>query len=152
MRDAAGRKLIVGVGNPLCGDDGAGHAVIEHLRDRQPTGVELATLSGEATQLIEAWADADWVVVIDASCSDAAPATIRCFDTAAGDLPAALERRSSHGFGLAEAVALARNLGRLPRRLLVYTVEGKNFEPGAALSAPVAQAASALARELADAA
>ena len=150
MRENARRKLIVGVGNPLRGDDGAGHAVIQHLRDLQPANVDLVTLSGEATGLIEAWTDADWVAVIDASRSDAAPATIQCFDTAAGDLPATLERRSTHGFGLAEAVALARNVGRLPARLLVYTIEGTNFEPGAALSAPVADAASALARELAE--
>ena len=149
MPDAAGRRLIVGVGNPLRGDDGAGHAVIQHLQHRNPADVDLLALPGEATQLIEAWTDADWVSVVAASFTKTDPGTIQCFDAAAGDLPAALERSSTHGFGLAEAVALARNVGRLPRHVIVYTIEGENFEPGAPLSAPVAEAASTLARELA---
>jgi hydrogenase maturation protease len=57
--------------------------------------------------------------------------------------------RSTHAFGLAEAVELARALGRLPRFLVVYGVEGKCFTPGAALSAGVeAAAADAAARVL----
>ncbi len=144
------RRLIIGVGNPDRGDDGVGHVVVAALQDMSLQDTELLTISGEATQLIEAWASADRVVVIDASCSGAKPGAIRRFDANAGGLPAALERASTHGFGVAEAVALARNLDRLPRHLEIYAVEGERFEFGATLTAEVAAAAQALAEQLAD--
>lgn len=145
-----GRRLIIGVGNPDRGDDGAGPAVIAALQDMSLQDIEFLIISGEATQLIEAWASADRVVVVDASCSGAEPGAIRRFDARAGDLPAALERASTHGFGVAEAVALARTLDRLPRHLEICTIEGENFEFGATLTAAVAIAAQSLAEQLAD--
>ena len=39
--------------------------------------------------------------------------------------------------GLPEAVALARELDRLPTRLIVYGIEGESFETGEGLSDPV---------------
>jgi hydrogenase maturation protease len=45
---------------------------------------------------------------------------------------------SSHGIGVAEAVELARALGRLPRRLTLIGVEAAGFEVGASLSSAVA--------------
>jgi hydrogenase maturation protease len=42
--------------------------------------------------------------------------------------------------GAAEAIELARTLGRLPRRLVVYGIEGASFHPGAPLTPAVADA------------
>ena len=150
LKNNSSRRLIIGVGNPDRGDDGAGHAVVRALRDLPLPGVDLKTVCGEATKLIEAWSGADEVVVIDASHSGTEPGARRRFDARAGDLPAALERASTHGFGVAEAVALARNLDRLPRHLEICTIEGENFEFGATLTAAVAVAAQSLAEQLAD--
>lgn len=149
-KDDSSRRLIIGVGNPDRGDDGAGHAVVRALRDLPLPGIDLRTVSGEASQLIEAWAGADQVVVVDASHSGTDVATISHFDARKENLPATLERASTHGFGVAEAVALARNLDRLPAHLDVYAIEGANFEPGEGLTAEVAAATRHLARELAD--
>jgi hydrogenase maturation protease len=55
---------------------------------------------------------------------------------------------STHGFGLAEAIELARALGGLPPRCVVYAIEGSSFEEGAALSPPVVAAAAEVARRL----
>ena len=41
---------------------------------------------------------------------------------------------STHGLGVAEAIELARVLGRLPARLQVYVIEGQRFEHGAKIS------------------
>ena len=79
-KNSSSRRLIIGVGNPDRGDDGVGHEVIRTLRETALPDVELLIASGEATQLIEAWSGSDWVVVIDASCSEAKPGTIRRFD------------------------------------------------------------------------
>ena len=150
LKNDSSRRLIIGVGNPYRGDDGVGHAVVRALRDLPLPGVALRTVSGEATQLIDAWSSADQVVVIDASHSGTDVATISHFDARDDNLPATLERASTHGFGVAEAVALARNLDRLPAHLDVYAIEGANFEPGEGLTAEVAAAVRLLARQLAD--
>ena len=76
LKNSPVRRLIIGVGNPDRGDDGAGHAVVRALRDLPLPGIGLRTVSGEATQLIEAWSSADEVVVIDASHSGTDVATI----------------------------------------------------------------------------
>ena len=70
----------------------------------------------------------------------AEPGRIHRLDLAAGPLPGEVARSSTHAFGVAEAVELARSLGRLPRCLVAYLVEGENFAVGAPLSPVVAKA------------
>jgi hydrogenase maturation protease len=55
---------------------------------------------------------------------------------------------STHAFGVGEAIELARALGRLPRRVLVYGVEGREFAAGEGLSPAVAAAVEPLVAEL----
>jgi hydrogenase maturation protease len=132
--------VIIGVGNPWRRDDGAGIEVA-----RRTGGV---TFEGDGTGLLDAWAGASDVVVVDAASSGAAPGTIRRFDAAAGPLPAQHLRSSSHHFGVADAIELARSLDRLPPRLVVYAIEGEDFGAGPELSEPVARAVDALVAEL----
>ena len=79
--------------------------------------------------------------MVDAVSSGAEPGTIHRLDALTERLPAELSRGSTHAFGLAEAVELARALERLPGRLLVFGIEGKRFDAGAGLSPEVEQAA-----------
>ena len=60
-------------------------------------------------------------------------------------LPIGLSLASTHGFGVADAVELARALRQLPERLIVYAVEGCRFEPGAPQSPEVVAAAQRVA-------
>jgi hypothetical protein len=50
--------VVIGVGNEFRRDDGAGPAVVAKLRDLASPGVELVTMDGEPTRLIEAWTGA----------------------------------------------------------------------------------------------
>jgi hydrogenase maturation protease len=52
---------------------------------------------------------------------------------------------STHAFGLHEAIELARALHRLPRRVIVFAVEGRHFEAGATPSGEVEAAVPRLA-------
>ena len=69
-------------------------------------------------------------------------------------MPPALAGSSTHLLGLADAVELARALGRLPATTVVYGIEGAAFDTGTGLSQPVAAAAervaAAIRRELED--
>jgi hydrogenase maturation protease len=89
------------------------------------------------------------VAVIDAALSGAPPGTVHHFRAERGPLPAVALRSSTHAFGVADAIELARALDRLPAQLDVYAVEGTDFELGTSVSPAVARAAEALAERLA---
>ena len=51
-------------------------------------------------------------------------------------------------FGLGEVIELARSLGRLPRELIVFGIEGASFGLDLELSAPVAARVDEVADEV----
>ena len=63
-------------------------------------------------------------------------------------LPAVFSRSSTHSFGVAEAVELARALGRLPARVVVFGIEGRDFTPGEGLSPDVDAAVDEVVRRV----
>ena len=144
--------LVVGVGNPDRGDDGAGATVARLLAAPLPPEIRVTVCAGDLTSLLDAWAGADRAICIDASEPAGSPGRIRRLDLACDKLPADLSPTSSHGFGLAEMVVLARTLGQAPTRIIVYAIEGLCFDPGAPLSpliaAAVTTAADLIAAEL----
>lgn len=136
----SGRRIVIGIGNPDRGDDGVGRLVARSLDGRLPADVEIVEADGEATALLAHMDGAEAAYLVDACASGAEPGTVRRFDAAAAPLPQAAFGLSTHGFGLAEAIELARVLGQLPPRCVVYAIEGDGFETGAPLSGAVAQA------------
>lgn len=125
---------IIGVGNALRGDDGAAAAVVAHLR---ADDIPAYAFDGDGAELMEMWVGQGRVIVIDAAMSGAAPGTLHRFEANFEELPKNFFRHSTHQFGVAEAVEMARTLGRLPRELIVYGIEGQDFNLGATLSPDV---------------
>jgi len=141
-------RLVIGLGNPDCGDDAVGRLVARWLRGKVPADVAIKEQNGDAAELVGMLRGADCVFLVDAAVSGAPVGTIRVLDCTAGEVPPPRPGASSHGLGLAEAIALASRLDGLPRVCRVYTVEGVAFAPGAAISPEVAAAAEALAARL----
>jgi len=131
------RTLIIGLGNEYRRDDAVGLVVARRLREAAPESVLVLEETGEGASLLESWQDAHTVILIDAVQSGAAPGTVHRLDARAKPIAKKFFRFSTHAFGLAEAVELARALGRLPPRLIVYGIEGKRFEAGVGLSPEV---------------
>ena len=124
---------MIGVGNELRGDDAAGIAVARRLREA--TDLDVRELQRESTGLLDAWQDRDAVVLVDTMRSGAEPGSIRRMDATETPLPSDLGgSTSTHAVGLAETLELARTLGRLPGRVVVYAIEGRRFEAGAPMS------------------
>ena len=138
--------LILGCGNFDRADDAAGLLVIRKLRE---LGINAHEHTGDSLALIEAWTGESEVVVIDTIVSGAAPGQVRSWDARSARLAAGEFRCSTHDLGLAEAVELARTLGRLPEQLTLYGIEGACFTRGAPPSPEVSAAADRLARQLA---
>jgi hydrogenase maturation protease len=128
--------VVIGIGNALRGDDGAGVAVAERLR-----GV---ACEAEPSRLIKAWEGADAAILVDTVLSGAPPGTVHRFDASTEPIPARELRSSTHAIGLAETIELARALGRLPQRVVVYGIEGASFEAGAPLTPEVEAAVGRL--------
>jgi hydrogenase maturation protease len=137
---------VVGVGNALRGDDAVGLEVARLLDGTLPDGVRLS--------LLTSWEDCDTAIVVDATESGQEPGTVRRLAAHDGPLPPELQRASTHLLGVAEAVELARALGRLPGRTIVYGIEGGTFDTGAPLSdtvqAAAAEVAASIRRELSE--
>lgn len=136
MRDG----LILGYGNPLCGDDGVGWRVVEALARAVPQG-----WAAEAVhQLTPEWAEpishAAAVVFVDAAVGDC-PGEVRDFPLA----PAA-GRAGSHETTPEGLLAMAQELfGRCPPALMV-TITGGSFEIAETLT-PAVEAAVPVAAE-----
>ena len=139
--------LVLAIGNPDRGDDGFGPAVAQRLRRRVHPTVRILERSGDALALIEDW-DGIPSVVIDAMAPISEPGQVHRFDLTDSPLPIGFAPSSSHAFGVAETVELARSLGRLPRYLVAYLVEGEQFGTGAPLSLAVAQAVGDVAERV----
>jgi len=139
------KTVFIGVGNPFRGDDGAGRAVVRRLRGEIPPGVKVQEETGDGAELLEAWKGADCVILVDAVLSGAPPGTIHRLDARMEKLPVWFSHSSTHSFGVAEAIELARTMGDLPERLIVYGIEGLDFSAGTALSPEVAAVVPAAA-------
>lgn len=137
--------LVIGIGNADRSDDAVGLIVARRLRTRCPAGARVLEHSGEATSLLDCLGVADSAYLIDACMTGQPPGTVNRFDVSITALPASARGRSTHGMGLADTVELARALGRLPRRCVIYAIDGQNFETGADLSPDVAAAAERVA-------
>ena len=142
------KRVVLGVGNALRGDDAVGIAVAQRLRGRVPGDVDVVECEQEPSRLLDAWGGADLALVVDACASGETPGTVHRFDVSDQSLPARVFRSSTHAFGVGEAVELARALDRLPCRVVVYGVEGGQFTPGAGLSPAVEAAVERLADEV----
>ena len=64
MTDSA--IIVIGVGNDMRSDDGAGLAVADQVARLHLDGVEVRASTGEAAELIELWTGRELAVIVDA--------------------------------------------------------------------------------------
>jgi hydrogenase maturation protease len=89
------------------------------------------------------------VIVVDTVVSGGRPGAIYRFNAHSAGVPAQLSRSpSSHGWGVAEALALGQVFQELPPFLVIYGIEGKNFGPGQEVSQEVEAAIPEAVRRL----
>jgi hydrogenase maturation protease len=140
--------LVIGIGNPDRGDDAIGRSVARTLRARVAPVVRVIEQDGEATALLAELQTAQRAWLVDAAQSSAPPGTISRIDCAAEGLALPSGTVSSHGFGVVEAIALARALDVLPKQCVVYAIEAADFTAGTAPSSEVVQAAEEVAERI----
>ncbi len=134
------RPLVIGIGNIERGDDGAGRQVARLLRHMLGDKADIVEQDGEAGAILARLERAETAYLVDACMSNAPPGTVHRIDAAHGELPLSSSDLSTHGFGLAAAVELARALGQLPAQTIVFAIEAESFESGAPLTKVVTDA------------
>jgi hydrogenase maturation protease len=135
-----GKRLLIGVGNPYRGDDGAGRAVARLLASRNDCGLVVRECGGEATSLLSTWTGFDDVVVVDACRGAGPPGSVHRIAPDEVERVATLQPASTHSLGVAAAIGLARALGTLPSRFLIYAIEARHSREGEGLSPEVDRA------------
>ena len=145
------RAIVIGVGNPLLGDDGVGIRVARQLAQRLEArpGVAVTELYAGGLRLMEAMVGFDRALVVDAMVTGACPpGSVRCF--APEKLGATRNLRCAHDTSLPAALAMGRMLGlSLPEEIQVWGVEAACCEEfGEALTPLVEQAVPGLVEEL----
>ncbi len=140
--------IIAGIGNPYRGDDGAGWAVIDALLNRVNASVHLRKVGGDIAELLDIFGAYSKVYLVDASFALSSISSWERIDALQQALPEENGQTSTHGLGVAQAVAFAKNLDLLPAKLIIYAIAGGHFEMSDGLTPVVAQAVSLVTEAL----
>ena len=128
--------LVLGLGNPLRGDDGIGPAVLEWLRQRGLPPDVVAVDGGTAgLELVNVLQRRQRVLIIDAAHIGRAPGEWICLALDPARLAADEATLSLHTAGLAEALALCEALGVLPEEIILFGVQPAGLDWSISLSA-----------------
>jgi hydrogenase maturation protease len=141
--------LVLGFGNVLLSDDGAGVQLVERLRSELgPNAAEFVdggTLSFSLLSYVEA---TDSMLVIDAADLNSAPGTIELFEGAAMDeFLKSSRRRTVHEVGLIDLLDMVRLQDCLPSQRALLCIQPGRIDWCETLSAPVAEALPEAARQ-----
>ena len=148
MAQRVPRLLIIGVGNPYRGDDAAGVLAARRLKDAGLDSFTVLEHSGEGASLMETWKGAGAVILMDAVSSGSPPGTIHRLEPLTNPLPAQMFQSSTHAFSLAQAIEMARAFDDLPTAVIVFGIEGQDFQAGTELSPEVSKALPELVRRV----
>jgi hydrogenase maturation protease len=115
--------LVLGLGNVLCGDDGAGVIAVHRIRRewQLPDDVRVVDGGTLGLDLLALVAASERVILVDAVRADAAPGTIVML-TGDAVAPAVYERLSPHQIGVADLIAGAALVDRYPDEVVIAGV------------------------------
>lgn len=144
------KTLIIGLGNPLLGDDGVGWRVAEQVREQiaDPT-IEVDFHAGGGLSLMERLIGYERVIIIDAVNTGNAQGTVSSFRIE--DLPngAALHLASAHETDLHTALQVGRRMGAvLPNKILVVGIESQQVYDFSQVLSPMVERAVPQAAQL----
>jgi hydrogenase maturation protease len=137
--------LIICVGNPYRCDDVAGLLVADRLRAKGAGSLQIVKHDGEASRLIDVWRGFDRIFIVDAVSSREGPGTVSRLDASCAEALRAVFCVSTHSFGVADAIEMARTLGELPAEVILFGIAGESFEVGTRVSSSVIEATDKVA-------
>jgi len=133
--------VVIGVGNPLMGDDGLGLAALTVLQTEWTFDPPVTLLDGGTwgMNLLPEMEDAERLLLLDAIKAGQAPGALIALENEA--IPRLFATKlSPHEIDLREVLALAELRGTLPGHTVALGVQPERVEMGTALSPGVAAA------------
>ena len=141
--------VVIGVGNPLMGDDGLGIAAIAAIRERWDESESLSLVDGGTwgMNLLPVIESADRLLILDAIDRGVAPGSVIALE--GEEIPRQLAIKvSPHQTDLREALALAELRGALPRMMVAMGIQPAHVALSTDLSPVVAAGLPALLRDV----
>ena len=143
------KTLVVGLGNPILGDDGVGWQIAHELQQikQLPSDVTIECLAIGGISLMEALINYDRAIIIDAIVTHQAPiGSIHHYKLEDLPNPSSGHMSSAHDTSLLTALHVGQSLGaHLPKDISVVTVESQKviefselLTPAVAAAVPVA--------------
>jgi hydrogenase maturation protease len=137
------KTLILGIGNVLLRDEGAGIHAIRQLADLAGRRDDIKLMDGGTLSFSLAGAieDAENLIVIDAAQYDGEPGTTRVFVGEQMDTFIGSNRKCSvHEVSLIDLMAIALLSGQLPQQRALIGIQPRSIDWGETPSPPVASA------------
>jgi hydrogenase maturation protease len=139
------KTLVVGLGNPILGDDGVGWQIASELQNEAtiPSDVTVECMAIGGISLMESLIGYDRAIIIDSIDTHQTPiGSIKVFKLEDLPNPSLGHLSSAHDTSLQDALHIGRALGaHLPDNITVVSVESqKVYDFSETLSPPVAEA------------
>jgi hydrogenase maturation protease len=122
------RTLVIGLGNPIVTDDGAGIKVVQALQQKvRDPNVVMVEASVGGLDLLDLIVGYDRLILVD---------TIRTLNGTPGrilklgldDLDSTSHLSSPHDIGFKEAIGIGKRLGLdVPKQVFIYAIEPQNI-------------------------
>lgn len=145
------KVLVLGLGNPLRGDDGVGPRVVEALNRRGlpegTTALDAGTGGLDLLHVLEGWKRA---IVIDAADVGREPGQFARFTPDEARFVGSGDAVSLHNAGLAEVLALAKRVDQSLPELVIFGVQPEKTGWGEGLSEIVEATLPALVDKVLD--
>lgn len=141
------RVAIIGIGNTVMGDDGAGVKVLQHLPDELPGGVSIIELATGGMTLLHKFENLDMAIICDAVDFNGQPGEIRVFRPEEVDSIKTLGY-SLHDIDILKVLELAKKLGQLPEKVFIAAIQPVNVEFSETLSPEVEASLPELASKI----
>lgn len=144
--------LVLGIGNTLLSDEGAGvHAVRSLEAGETLPGVRYVDGGTLSFTLAGAIEDSEQLIVVDAAELEAPAGTVRCYEGEAMDaFLGSSRRRSVHEVSLLDLLAVVLLAGKLPRRRALVGIQPASLDWGHDPSPAVQQAIPAACSQVRD--
>lgn len=139
---------IIGIGNTLMSDDGAGVRVLEYL-DGLPAHVEVVELATGGMTLLHHLEKYPKVIIVDAADFGGSPGEVRIF-TPEEVTSIKTVGYSLHDLDILAVLRLAKQLGTHPDTVIIAAIQPASVDMKEGLSGAVQQALPGLARRIAE--
>jgi hydrogenase maturation protease len=131
------KLLILGVGNSMRQDDGIGPKIVNLIQEKQLSAVDVINGGIDGLSLLDVIVYYERAIIIDAIDMQADPGTIKVFAPEQAKIIIKSDALSTHGFGLAEVIKLAEELG-IEAKLTIVGVQPQTVGFGEWISSVVA--------------